>query len=127
MKKVVIPVVVIVILAAIFAGLVFTSDITPIGAITDNPEGYRQSEVTVLGNVTQRIAYQDTIIIQLQDDSGTIAVQAQGEELPALGKEVIVAGIVKSMITIGPYDFGSLIEAQKIRSPYPWEKLASKR
>jgi hypothetical protein len=46
--------------------------------------------------------------------------------VPALGKEVIVDGTVRSMITIGPHDFGSIIEAEKIRSPYPWEKLASK-
>jgi hypothetical protein len=61
----------------------------------------------------------------VEDDSGIIAVQARGE-VPALGKEVIVDGIVKSMIKIGPHDFGSIIEAEKIRSPYPWEKLASK-
>jgi len=32
---------------------------------------------------------------------------------------MIVNGIVKFMIEIGPYDFGSIIEAKKIRSPFP--------
>jgi hypothetical protein len=123
-KKVIIPIVVVVILAAVFAALVYTSDITPIGAITDNPERYRDREVAVVGNVTERIAYQDTIIIRVEDDSGMIAVQASGEA-PALGDEVTVEGIVKSMIKIGPYEFGAMIVGEKIRSPYPWEKLAS--
>lgn len=126
MKKVIIPIVVVVILAAVFAALVYTSDITSIGAITNNPEQYRDHQVTVVGNVTERIVYQDEVIMRVEDDSGTIAVQAGGEA-PALGNEVIVEGIVKSMIKIGPYEFGSIISAEKIRSPYPWEKLASKK
>jgi cytochrome c-type biogenesis protein CcmE len=125
-KKVIIPIVVVVILAAVFAALVYTSDITPVGAITDNPEQYRDRQVTVVGNVTERIAYQDTIIIRVEDSSGMIAVQASGE-VPALGSEVVVKGVVKSMIKIGPYEFGSMISAEEIRSPYPWEKLASKK
>jgi len=125
LKKIIIPIVIVIVLAVIFAGLVYTSDITPVGAITDNPEEYRDSEVTIIGNVTQRIVYEDKSVIWVEDDSGIIAVQTRGG-VPALGKEVLAEGIVKSMIKIGPYDFGSIIEAEKTRSPYPWEKLASK-
>lgn len=123
MKKLIIPIVIAVILGAIFAGLVYTSDITPISAITDNPVVYHNTAVIILGNVTDRIVYQDEVIFKLEDESSSIIVHTRGEA-PALRSKVLVKGRVKSMVKIGPYEFGILIEASEVRTPYPWEKLA---
>ena len=123
MKKIIIPIVIVVILGAIFAGLVYTSNIIPIGAISDNLEKYRGTEVTIIGNVTDRIVYQDEVIFKLEDESSSITVHTRGEA-PALRSEVLVKGRVESMVKIGPHEFGILIEASEVRAPYLWEKLA---
>jgi len=85
LKKMAIPIVIVVILGAIFAGLVYTSNITPIGAITTNPVKYHDTEVTIPGSVSERLAHQNEIVIRVQDDTGAIAVKALGE-IPAIGE-----------------------------------------
>jgi hypothetical protein len=118
-KKVIIPIVV---LVAIFAALVFTTNITPISAITDNPTKYHDIEVTIMGNITGRIAYQNEVFSQVTDGTGSIMVHTQGEA-PALGSKVVVKRLPESMVKVGPYEFGVIIQASEVRAPYPWERL----
>jgi len=115
---------IIIVICGVFVGLVFTAGITPIGQITDNTEGFRDQEVTILGKMTERTVFQDDVMLMITDDTGSIMVHTQGA-IPAIDDEVIVKGEVSSVIKFGSYEFGTYIEASSIRSPYLWEKLAS--
>ena len=121
MKKIIIPLIVVILGAVCAVALVHTEEITPIGSITENPEKFRNTEVTILGEVTERVTYQNDVVFKVADESGTIAIHTQGDA-PALESRVVVKGVVKSVVKIGPYEFGTIIEASKVRSSYPWEK-----
>ena len=122
MRKVIIPIVVIVVLVGIFAALVFTTNITPISTITDNPTKYHDIEVTIMGNVAERIVYQNEVFFKVTDGTSSITAHTQGEA-PDLESKVVVKGLPESMVKIGPYEFGIIIQASEVRAPYPWERL----
>jgi hypothetical protein len=107
----------------VFAALVLITDITPMGDIDDNPAKYHSKEVMILGEVNDRIAYQEHIVFKMRDETGVLPVHSTSV-VPAIGDEVVVNGIVTSLFKIGPFEYGTMLEASEIRSPYIWEKLA---
>ena len=121
MKKVAFIIGIIVVICGVLAGLALTTGIIPIQQITDDPESYRNQEVTILGEVTERIVFQEDVMLNIADSTGSIMVHTQ-DAIPAIGDEVIVRGTVSSVIKFGSSEFGTFIEAAKIRTPYPWEK-----
>lgn len=125
MKNVLTVVLAIVLIAAIALGvLYFTADITPVNAIREDTSAYRDREVTLLGEVTERFAYGDEAVFELEDETGSIAVHVTGEA-PAVGARVVAKGVVRSAITIGGQDFGLILEANEVRSPRFWEEWAA--
>ena len=125
MKNVLTVVLAIVLVAAIALGvLYFTTDITPVNAIVEDPSGYKDSEVMLLGTVGSRFVYQDEVFFELDDGTGSIAVHITGDA-PALGTRVVAKGVVRSLITIGNHDFGVLLEANEVRAPRFWEEWAA--
>ncbi len=98
--------------------------ITPIGQITADPSSYLNRDVKILGEVSERLAFQEEGVLTISDDTGTIQVYTTGD-MPEQGKKVVVNGIVKTMLKVGPYDFGTIIEADEVRGAYFWETSPS--
>jgi len=79
MKKVLLILIgLIVVICGTLAGLVFTAGITPIQQIADNPEGFQNQELTILGKVTERTVFQEDVMLRVTDDTGNILVHTQG-------------------------------------------------
>ena len=106
-----------------FAGLVFTTDITPIGDIIDNPANYEGKQLMILGEVSDRIVYQELIVLKVRDDTGVLPVHSTNA-VPAVGDVVVVKGVATALFKMGPFELGTMIEASEIRSPHIWEKFA---
>lgn len=115
---------IVVVLAIAFGALYLTTDITPVSALREDPTEYRDREVMLLGEVANRFAYGEDVVFELEDATGSIAVHVTGEA-PAKGDKVVAKGVVRSAIAIGDHEFGILLEANEIRTPYFWENLAA--
>jgi len=117
--------IIVVVGVCVFAGLIFTTDITPAQDINDNPANYQGKEVMILGEVSDRIVYQEHVMLKVRDETGALPVHSTSVA-PSIGDEVIVKGIVTSLFKMGPLEFGTMIEASEIRSPYIWEETSQK-
>jgi len=101
-----------------------SSGMTPIGEITAEPSSYVNRDVKVIGEVSERLAIGEEGVLTISDATGSIQVYTKGE-MPEQGKKVVVSGRVQPMLKLGPYDFGTIIEAEKIRGSHFWESSPS--
>jgi hypothetical protein len=73
---------------------------TPIGKILENPRDYDGKDLTISGEVTDRVSLLFVKYFQLKDNTGEITVVTK-RSLPAIGSKVRVKGHVEEAFAIG--------------------------
>jgi cytochrome c-type biogenesis protein CcmE len=113
-RKLVIIICVLVVLAAGgYGALYFTNDIEPVEDILDNPQGYKDTTVKLMGKVERRATYGNEVVIFISDNGAVIPVSSQGDA-PAKGKEVVVEGKVQPGLSMGDVSFGRGFPSPKL-------------
>jgi hypothetical protein len=115
-------IIVLCVLAAALGALYFTSNMDSIEDILNDPQEYEGTEVKLMGRVEQRIAYGDKVVVLISHDEVAIPALGQGD-VPALGKKVVVEGVVQPGLPIGDTELGTCILASKVREPHFWERI----
>jgi len=87
---------------------------TKIGKITAEPDKFKNKQVIVYGEVTQKlhIPFFETAGYLLKDDTGEIWVLTKKTYLPEVGQRLKVTGIIEAGIRVGPKEFGLVLSEQ---------------
>jgi hypothetical protein len=90
---------------------------TTIGKITADPGRYENKEVAVAGSVTN--SYSVPVLggaYELDDGTGKMWVISQGRGTPTRGAKVGARGRIRSGVTFGARNFGTILEENERRS-----------
>jgi hypothetical protein len=88
---------------------------TPIGDVVRNPSQFDGKEVRIRGKVVDvvKLPFLQTKMYMLKDDTGQVLVVTAGE-IPAMGSEARVKGIIENVAIMGGQSLGlHLKESQR--------------
>ena len=89
------------------------ASVTPIGDLLAEPQRYSGKEVTVRGDVTRGIGVLGIGAYEIEDDTGSIVVIAQGQGVPAQGSRSKVRGRFESVFSLAGRTVAAIVQSQK--------------